>query len=237
VPIRKATAPAPTGDEYAPEESLWEDENPDEQAAESSSLQEGGWAALQSAMEERKAQGGSGNTFRFTSEARPVLFLSDGPVSIYNRHWVNRKEEKARRSFKCIASKGVTCPLCALGNKVSLRAEFQVLDLEFKEDEITEHPRIMNLGITAAEQLEVINKDERKGPLQGHWFAVYMTGNAPKVTHHFEYIKERDLEEDWNIPLAGAKQFAEEYVGKVEYKNYEPDLTELQEVAAEIKKA
>lgn len=247
MPIRKATsaptAPTaetvPTGADYTPaetEENLWENENPDEQAPESSGM--GGWGALDKAREERKKSGGGGNAFQFSDEARPVLFLSAGPVNVYERHWVNRKEEKARRSFKCIARKGseITCPLCAIGNKATLRADFQVLDLEFEGDEIIEKPRVMNLGVQAAELLEAIDNDERKGPLQGHWFAVYTTGTRPKITHHFEWIKERDLEEDWGIPLEGAKQFAEQYVGKVEYKNYPPDLEELQEIAAEIKK-
>ena len=239
MPIRKVQ-PSPSGDEYTPknaeETTLWEDENPDEQAKESSSLQ-GGWGALKGAMENRTKprSSGSGGMFRFSEDPKPILFLSDGPVSVYERHWVTRE---GRNSFKCLGSFGpVPCPLCAVGNRATLRADFQVLDLEFNGDEIVENPRIMSLGVTAAEHLAALNEDSRKGPLQGKWYAVYMTGTRPKVTHHFEAIKERDLEEDWGIPLDGAKQFAEEYVGKVEYRNFEPDLAELQEVAAEIKKA
>lgn len=247
MPIRKAAKPAaksaPTGDDYAQpkrsEEDVWGEENPEEHSEQSSSLQAGGagWGALERGVEEAKSRGGGGgNIFKFTADPRPVLFLSDGPVAVYERHWVDgRKEAKARKTFKC---SGEGCPLCAVGNRPSLRADFQVLDLEFtKDDEIIESPRIMSLAATSAEQLMDLNGDERRGPLVGNWYAVYQTGTAPRITHHFEFIKKRDLEDDWQIPLDGAKEFADEYVQKVDYKAFEPDVAELREVASEIKKS
>lgn len=252
MPIRKAapkapveaeesTAAAPTGEDYAQTEGLWGEESPDEHAEQSSSVQ-AGWGALRKGVDEAKARGGGGNIFQWTGEARPVLFLSDGPVSVYDRHWVDgRADKKARKTFKCAASKAhpeIVCPLCAIGNNPSLRADFQVLDLEFLEDgTIMESPRIMSLASTSAELLMDLNADKKKGPLLGNWYAVYQTGTRPRITHHFEFIKKRDLAEDWLIPLDGAEELATEYVGKVPYKNYEPNLEELKAVADEIKKS
>lgn len=139
--------------------------------------------------------------FRMDEEAQLVKFLTDEPWS-YDQHWIKRE---GKQSFPCI---GKGCPLCHIGVKVSQKIVYPVLNLTpLKGDE----PLVqsMEVGPQNDEALADFDADPKTGPLTRMWWSISRTekksGGRKKYNYSFLPVKDRDLEEDWEIDLDEAE--------------------------------
>lgn len=150
---------------------------------------------------------GEGNAafFRWNEEPQLVKFLDNEPWA-YNQHWVTRD---GKQSFPCI---GKGCPLCSIGVKISQKLVYPILNLTpagvTSGEFITQ---TMEIGPQLDETLEGYDKSSKTGPLTRLWWAVSRSegarssGRRKKYTYAFTPVKDRDLEEDWEIDLDEAE--------------------------------
>jgi hypothetical protein len=150
--------------------------------------------------ESRPTQDG-GNYFKWADngEVQVVKFLDTEPWS-YNQHWVTRS---GKQSFPCI---GKNCPLCAIGSKVTQKIVYSLLNLS--ED----NPVVQTLEVTQSvdDILSAFDTDKKTGPLPKMWYALSRTkkprsSGFGNYNYHVLPIKDRDLEEDYDISLDDAE--------------------------------
>lgn len=141
--------------------------------------------------------------FKWDEEPQLVKFLSNEPWA-YDQHWVTRD---GKQSFPCM---GKGCPLCAIGVKVSQKVVYPILNLTPPkgEDPIVQ---TVEIGVTLEETLIAYDADKKTGPLDRLWWSMSRTegarsrGSRKKYNYVFTPVKDRDLEEDWEIDLDEAE--------------------------------
>lgn len=144
--------------------------------------------------------------FRWEEEPQVVKFLSNEPWS-YDQHWVTRD---GKQSFPCL---GKGCPLCAIGAKVAQKVVYPVLNLTHKKGMVVQS---LEVGITLDETLATHDADKRTGPLTRLWWSLSRTegarssGRRAKYNYVITPVKDRDLEEDWEIDLDEAEAAVED---------------------------
>jgi hypothetical protein len=144
--------------------------------------------------------------FRWDEEPQLIKFLDNEPWS-YDQHWVTRD---GKQSFPCI---GKGCPLCAIGVKVSQKIVYPILNLTPPkgDDFLTQS---MEVGPTLDDTLVSHDASTKTGPLTRLWWSVSRTegarstGKRKKYNYVFTPVKDRDLEEDWEIDLDEAEDAA-----------------------------
>ena len=121
-----------------------------------------------------------------------VKFLDDAPFDSYGLHWFDEMEGK--KGWICLDSIGEDrCPGCDLGDRPSPNALFNVLVLD---DDGDWNLKVIVAGTRLTGQLQGLA--EGKGGLTGPYFSV-MANPSGSGTGNFQRVKERDLEEDWDI--------------------------------------
>lgn len=138
--------------------------------------------------------------FKWDDDGEPqvVKFLDTEPWS-YNQHWVKRD---GKQSFPCM---GTNCPLCDIGVKVNQKVVYTLVNLSHKGG-----PKVQTLEVTITldETLMGYDEDKKTGPLDRLFWALSRnkrsksSGGRAKYNYVFTPIKERDLEEDWEIVYA-----------------------------------
>lgn len=182
----------------------------------------------------RASRNDSGAYFRWAEdgETQVVKFLDTDPWA-YNQHWITRQ---GRQSFPCIGKK---CPLCDIGVKSSQRIVYTILNLS------TPVPTVQTLEVTPTleDTLATLDLDSKTGPLPRLYWALSRSkvkgrssggAFAKKYNYSILPVKERDLEEDYDIDVDVADKALEsaeiptpsQVLGKV-------GMRELQEVADE----
>lgn len=141
--------------------------------------------------------------FRWDEEPQVVKFLDVEPWS-YDQHWVKRS---GKQSFPCA---GTGCPLCEIGVKVAQKVVYTVVNLSHSKGPITQ---TLEVGPTLDETLNNYHEDKKTGPLDRLYWALSRTersgGGRAKYNYMFTPIKERDLDEDWEIDLDSAEEAVE----------------------------
>jgi len=123
-----------------------------------------------------------------------IKFLEDEPYAAYRQHWVERNGQK---SFFCIGDEDPRgCPLCDAGNRSSARFSFNVALLEKGTEPLL---KSYDVGIRVIDQLKNFNNDPRQGPLSKHYWALTRTGKGTTSSTAHQVVKERDLEEEWDL--------------------------------------
>jgi hypothetical protein len=56
-----------------------------------------------------------------------------------------------------------------------------------------------DVGIRVIDQLKNFNNDPRQGPLSKHYWALTRTGKGTTSSTAHQVVKERDLEEEWDL--------------------------------------
>lgn len=146
-------------------------------------------------------QANSGNTLYFRWDLLPegedqvVKFLDVDPWN-YDSHWITRK---GRQSFPCI---GKGCPLCSIGNRPSQKTVYPLVNLSHPQG-----PLVQILEVSTSVDDQLVNLDGGKtGPLPRLYWALNRTPKPnptgyAKWNYNFLPVKERDLEEDYDISL------------------------------------
>lgn len=183
----------------------------------------------------RQSQDSSSLYFRWPEEDGEqvvVKFLDVDPWSYY-QHWVQERST-GRKSFPCIAA---GCPLCEVGIPARQKIVYTFLNLSHKEGPVVQ---TWEVAPTLDDVLENHNSDRKTGPLHRMYWAISRSKAArsssfTRYNYSFTPIKERDLEEDWDIDPRTVEKLLETaeapepdtVLGKVTRK-------QLQEVADEI---
>jgi hypothetical protein len=133
---------------------------------------------------------------RLKIDDKPVIikFLEDEPYTSYRMHWVERQGQK---SFTCISDmhpKG--CPLCDAGHRPSARFAFNVALLTEDGDAVI---KSYEVGPRVIDSLRNFHQDPRQGPLSKHYWAISRSGKGPTSQTNHQMVRERDLEEEWDI--------------------------------------
>lgn len=132
---------------------------------------------------------------KFTDEPTLIKFL-DGPY-FYQQHWIERP--KGRKSFTCI---GESCPLCnVLGDEPRSKAAFNVLVMSGGDEGL----RVLNAVPTLFRLIKKAHEDDRKGPINREYWAVSRAGTGKETLYSLDYVRSRDLDEEWGINPDDAK--------------------------------
>lgn len=200
-----------------------EEEDPDSLPARSSVVQRG-WSAARKTIKENTTYT---DDFKFEEEDQVVKFLDNEPVS-YMQHWINERKS-GKKSFICI---GDDCPLCDdLGHKPSFRAAFSVINLSVEGNPV----QILQAGSKLTDVLGKHNEDRRKGPLTEHFWALSKTGTSTTTQHFTEFVRERDLVDDWDIDPKEARAAVKKAGDpETEKKVIPSSLAVMQEVVDEL---
>ena len=195
-------------------------DDPDHEPRRSSRVRKG-WSAYD---KNAKASGGSDDDslkpyFRYVvspDQPKLVRFLDSSPLS-FLQHWISG------RPYMCLEE---DCPACDAGVDAKPVAVFTVVDLSLEE------PLPLLLNVTAkkfASRLETLNDDAKYGPLTANYIALSRDGEGKNTTYTATFVKERDLEEDFDITPEDAQAICEEFDPVPEDHFVEPTRAELRE--------
>lgn len=165
---------------------------------------------LKGGRNEAKRIGAETSDFAFelkvTDEEQVIAFLEDEPVVAWAEHWIERKGKK---SWVCLKSfgKDEKCPLCNMGDKPKAKTAYNVVLLDPKEDPC-------NALLICGPRLEgVVAKayNSKAGGGQGclteGYYAISSNGKGGQTNYTMPPIKERDLDEDFQIAPLTDKEF------------------------------
>ena len=164
-----------------------------------------------------------------TDEAILVHFLDGAPFAVYKQHWIERKGKK---SWICL---GDNCPLCEdTGDRPQAKILFNVVDFTDPENPVN---KLWTVGSRVSTTLKNLNKDKKVGPIDRDdiYFSVSKSGSGTKTVYVVTPVKERDVDEDWDIDPLSAEE-----IDEFNAKAYESDVVEyhtknqLTEIADEI---
>lgn len=177
-------------------------------------------------------------------ESTLVKFLSGAPVFAFAEHWIQELKGKGKMSFMCMRSMRnpktgdhyESCPLCDdLGHKPDPKHVFPVAVLN-KSDK--PELRALTCSPTLVKLVRSVNDDKRKGPVDRHYYDMTQTGGGNKgpVQYGMALVKERDLEDDWDVKPLTEKTAAkllekftsDDVLGKL------PTKQQLKELAASL---
>jgi hypothetical protein len=140
---------------------------------------------------------GGGDLYLKVNENRMVIkILGDGPFDVFASHWIDEIEDGSK-SVRCWGTPD--CPLCAIGDKAKrFSACFDVVSLEDPEYPVM---KVWDVGIKIARQLKEIAGDEKRGPLNRPdlYFTIRKETKKKSVEYTLERVKERDLDEEYNV--------------------------------------
>jgi len=173
-------------------------EEPSSSRRSSGSTTRSGWKAFSERRQE--STGGDFVTkFKIPDEETIIKFLDSEPFDVYEEHWVDEAPGK-RKSFPCLAEESDGCPLCDVGERARVYALFNIVDLGDPDNPVSRPWRVSQ---TVTDTLERLADDKKSSPLNREdlYFSVYKTGGGKKgpVVTHISPVKERDLDEDWDI--------------------------------------
>ena len=144
--------------------------------------------------------------FKFSDEPTLVKFLGDGPFKVYAQHWIERQGKK---SFVCLRDSETGCPLCdVLGDEPRNKFAFSVV--VFKDGE-TPELQMLIAPPSLFRLLKNAHADQRKGPLNKHYWALSRTGSGPKTTYIVDMVRERDLADEWALDPVNAQAAIDGY--------------------------
>ncbi|WP_125936345.1 hypothetical protein [Streptomyces sp. WAC 06738] len=142
------------------------------------------------------AAGGGDMYLKVTENRMVIKILGDGPFDVFASHWIDEIEDGSK-SVRCWGTPD--CPLCAIGDKAKrFSACFDVVSLEDPEYPVM---KVWDVGIKIARQLKEIAADDKRGPLNRPdlYFTIRKEQKKKSVEYTLERVKERDLDEEYNV--------------------------------------
>lgn len=168
---------------------------------------------------EVKFEEGKHLVFKFLDE--------NGPFAIYKQHFLKQKTS-GKRSYVCI---GADCPLCVkLQDRPENKRAFTVVTLNSNEGI---QRQMLISGARLYQALHAAHYSPQ-GPLTKGYWAIVRLGKGPQTSYTVTPIKERDLEEDWNLDAEKASSAVA--AAEVYTRNLikEHSLEELDEIANDL---
>jgi hypothetical protein len=136
--------------------------------------------------------------FRITEQMQVVKFLEDDEYVSFRRHWVERQTPTGRgqRSFTCLKSFNLQCPLCDIGERAQPVASYNIAVIGDDGVPMLKTwdcpPKIFN-------QLEGFSRDPKTAPLSRGYFLVSRSGKQGSMNNNIIPVKAHSLEEDYDI--------------------------------------
>jgi hypothetical protein len=146
----------------------------------------------------------------------------------------------SKYSYTCPDTKTrKVCPICANGDKPQAKFCFNIVDFTDPENPINS---VLIVGFKLSNVLEKMAKDKRTAPLNREdlYFAVHKTGGEGSrgrrggtVQTNFNPVKERDLEEDFNVQPLDEKELDAFVSDAYKWEDVAPKISmkKLQEIA------
>lgn len=132
-----------------------------------------------------------------------VKFLDAAPFDSYGLHWFDSLDGK--KGWMCLESVGEDkCPGCDLGDRPMAKALFNVLVFDEDGDP---NVKVLDAGTRLAGQLEKLAESTKGGLTRDYWSVA--AGPKGSGTANFQRVKERDLEEDWDVEPLDDDELAE----------------------------
>jgi hypothetical protein len=186
-----------------------------------------GWG---SAEKVKSADSPYAQNLKLTEAEQLIKFLEDDPYVSFRQHWIN--DRPGQKSFVCISDLDDDgCPLCDAGVRASSRFAFNVALLNPGEEPLL---RSYEFGSRVIDQLKTFHQNPKTGPLTKHYWAISRTGKKSSTQVSHQVVKERDLEEEWEIDPLTEDQLAS--LRKQAYTSdilFIPTRKKLLEIAAE----
>jgi hypothetical protein len=184
-----------------------------------------GWDAVDDRIQ-TSAVGDFPTDFRFTEEPQLIKFLEDEPFAVYEQHWIERP--KGKKSFVCV---GEDCPMCdILGDKPRGKFAFNITVLSGDVTGV----QILTAPPLLVRQLRKINEDDRKGPLSREFWEVSRLGTGPTTSYNLNYVRGRDLEEEWKLSDSVVQELVASAVPFTAEVIRETPRSEMKEIARSI---
>jgi hypothetical protein len=189
-----------------------------------------GWSAADDTMASTSS---FAQTLKPEEKAIVIKFLDDEPYVNYRRHWIERtlaNRERQLRSYTCLKSFKRECPLCDAGDKAQAVSAFNVA---LVGDDGVVSIKSWDVGPKIYNILKGYANDPKIAPLTRGYFMVSRSGKKGSVNYNVQSIRERALEEDYDIPVPSKEDFAalEKYTQDIVEV---PNRKTLDEIAAEF---
>jgi hypothetical protein len=190
-----------------------------------------GWEAASALLNSNKKEGGDYPLdFKFSEESQLIKFIGNGPLRVYEQHWIERTSGK--RSFVCIAQTDESgCPLCdILGDKPRGKFAFNVLVLSEDDKKVM----ILTAPPTLFRQIKAAHEDAKRGPLNKFAWSISRQGTGPQTTYTLERVRDADLEEEWGLDPAKVSELVATAVPYGPESIHNTPRTELLEIARSV---
>ncbi len=196
------------------------EEDSDDYEAPRSSRVRRGWEVADREMKSRNS-GGDGEysepenfllAYQASNQPRLIRFLDNQPM-IVRRHYWDRGEIKGY--FVCLEG---DCPMCDAGSDARAQGVFTVVDLTPDKDGYPPHRRFLYASKRLLNQLRDRDDDPKYGPLTKSYMAISKSGTGKDTTYTVTYVKDRDLEDDWDMSAAEAREICGEFEAAGEEK-------------------
>jgi hypothetical protein len=175
-------------------------ERPSQASSKSESIIRSGWDAANSLV---SPAGDFPTEVKFDENVHQIFkFIDqDGPFAIYKQHFLKQKTS-GKRSYVCLVE---GCPLCIkLEDRPENKRAFTVINCSAEGG-----PQRQQLicGSRLFQALHAAHYSAQ-GPLTKGYWSIVRIGKGPSTMYTVAHVKERDLEEDWNINPVVAEEVA-----------------------------
>lgn len=136
--------------------------------------------------------------FTIEEDEKLIRFLEDEPCATYKQHWCDWMPRGSKLSYTC---PGDDCPICdEAGDNPDLKTCFNIVDFTDPEFPVV---KLLVVGIKVTQLIEKLHTDEKTGPINEGYYSIGKSGDKKRTQTNIHPVKERDLEEDWNVaPLS-----------------------------------
>lgn len=180
------------------EDKYTERDDPDYEAPRSSRVRRG-WEVADREMS-KESKGGQYSepenfllAYQASNQPRLIRFLDNAPM-IIKRHYWDRGE--SRGYYVCLED---DCPMCDAGNQSRVQGVFTVVDLTPDDPNDPPHRRFLYASKRLLNQLRDRDDDPKYGPLTASYMAISKSGQGKDTTYTVTFVKDRDLEDDWEM--------------------------------------
>lgn len=192
----------------------------------------GGWTEGQ---RQNEATSSYAKSFRPEERMQAIKFLQDSPYVSYRRHWIdgtNDQGQRTTRAYTCPLSLDPPepCPLCEVGDRPQAVNSFNIALIGDDGQVIL---RSWDVGVRLFNVLKGYSNDPKVAPLSKLYYLVSKTGQKTSTQYNVVPVRAASLEEDYDIPVPDADEFARLEAYKPDVVQIEP-LKKLREVAAEL---
>jgi hypothetical protein len=188
-----------------------------------------GWSAGEQTMASTSS---FAQTLKLDEKTQVIKFLEDQPYASYTRHWIERSGPtgKQLRSYVCLKTFNVDCPVCDAGDRAQAVSAFNVALIG---DDGVATLKSWDCGPKLFNALKAHANDPKVAPLTRGYFLVGRSGKKGSVNYTINPIKPSSLEEDYDIEPPDKATL--DRLGLYDKKIIErPKLKDMEEVAVEI---